>query len=482
MSNQTTKGAAATGHHLTSQAALEVIQAGGNAFDGAIAAAFMACVCEPVLASPGGGGFAMVHNQKTTRLFDFFAQTPLQKNKQPLDFAEIEADFGTARQIFHIGHASSATPGFISGLFILHEKHARLPMAKLIAPARDAAAKGIKITSFQHYLSSVVAPILLNSPESRKVFAPGGHLHQTGETFINPDLAEFMHQLGTVGQKAFPVETILSAQQLRGHLRLQDFDNYQVVERDSLVVETAGSKIHLNPLPAAGGVMVAHALANCDHTTDLSVATALATLDQARRDYNGDLGLLLADTGPASYRGTTHICVVDDQQNVCSMTLSNGEGNGYIVDGCGFMLNNMLGEADINPGGMLGWPENTRMSSMMCPTIVEHHDGSTIALGSGGSNRIRSAIFQVLVNLLIKEQTIEQAVENPRVHIENGHLDLEPFGDKKLSLQLKAAFRDHRQWSQKNMFFGGCHIARVAPNQKFDGYGDPRRFGHFASL
>ncbi len=485
------KGAAATGHHLTTQAALEIIKAGGNAFDGAIAAALMACVCEPVLASPGGGGFAMIHNGDKsggkTGLLDFFARTPIRKNTAVLDFTEVEADFGAARQIFHIGQASSATPGFIPGLFAVHEKHARLPMIKLVAPARDAAAGGVEITAFQNKLSHVVAPILLNSRQSRKLFAPDGHLHRTGETFFNPQLAQFMDQLGAIGLKAFPTDAILTAQKKNGHLRREDFENYQARERKSLAVEVAGSMVHLNPLPAAGGVMVALALANLESeaTTEIAaLARALGKVDKARRKAGGDLDLLLAGAGPPAYRGTTHICVVDDQQNACSMTLSNGEGNGYLVGECGFMLNNMLGEADINPGGMLGWNVASRMSSMMCPTIVEHGDGAVLALGSGGSNRIRSTIFQVLVNLLISkqgigQQGIRQAVEQARLHVENGHLDFEPFADRQIVSHLKTAFPDHRQWPDKNMFFGGCHVAGVLADGSFCGAGDQRRDGIF---
>ncbi len=478
----TGKAAAATGHHLTTQAALETIEAGGNAFDGAIAAALMACVCEPVLASPGGGGFAMIHTRGKTRLLDFFAQTPIGKSSLPIDFNEVEADFGSASQKFHIGYASSATPGFIPGLFALHEKYACLPMKKLIEPARKAASVGVEITSFQHYLSSVVAPILLKSPESRAVFAPLGHLHQIGETFFNRDLAMFLDQLGITGQKAFPREFVLTAQQEQGHLRLEDFENYKVFERQTLNVEVGRSKVHLNPAPAAGGVLVALALANLAGSSTADVAQALKTVDLARRSTNSDLAILLAKSGPSAYRGTTHISVVDDQKNACSMTLSNGEGNGYIAGDCGFMLNNMLGETDINPGGKLGWPVNTRMSSMMCPTIIESHEGAVLAMGSGGSSRIRSTIFQVLVHLLIRKTSIAEAVKASRLHIENGHLDLEPFKSGDIAAQLKTAFPDHCQWPDKNMFFGGCHIASLQTDRTFSGFGDPRRFGHFASL
>lgn len=482
MNSTTGKATAATGHRLTTQAALEIINTGGNAFDGAIAAAFMACVCEPILASPGGGGFAMTRTASGTHLTDFFAQTPLDINNSALDYSEIEADFGTAKQIFHIGNASSATPGFIPGLFALHEKFASLPMEKLITPARKAAFEGIEVTPFQYYLTTVISPILLHTKQSRAVFAPDGQLKQSGEIFHNRDMADFFDQLGTRGQSAFPLGNILADQKDAGHLRAADFENYKVIDRSSHCIDVAGSKVHLNPIPAAGGILIALAFDRLSGSSTLDIARALAEIDHIRRQSNNDLNTLLSQLGPPAHRGTTHISVVDHNHNACSMTLSNGEGNGIMVDDCGFMLNNMLGEADVNPAGKLGWPVNTRLSSMMCPTIVEHKDGSVLALGSGGSNRIRSAIFQVLTNLLIKGKSLQDSVTTPRLHIENGHLDFELPDDEQTIRQLKEAFSDHRMWPEKNMFFGGCHIACQNKDHSFNGIGDHRRHGYFASL
>ncbi|HFC05106.1 MAG TPA: hypothetical protein ENJ55_05315 [Rhizobiales bacterium] len=187
----------------------------------------------------------------------------------------------------------------------------------------------------------------------------------------------------------------------------------------------------------------------------------------------------MATLGPPAYRGTSHISVVDRQQNACAMTLSNGEGNGFIVKDCGFMLNNMLGETDINPGGKRDWPLNVRMSSMMCPTIVENTDGSIFALGSGGSNRIRSAIFQVLTNLLVRNRDIAESVIHPRLHVEDGHLDFELPGNLETARLLQKTFSDHRQWPQHNMFFGGCHVVGFDADKTFHGIGDPRRHGFY---
>ena len=123
---------------------------------------------------------------------------------------------------------------------------------------------------------------------------------------------------------------------------------------------------------------------------------------------------------PAAYRGTTHISVIDADGNAAAASLSNGEGNGFIVGKFGFMLNNMLGEEDLAPEGLGGGARGSRLSSMMAPTIIAETNGSVTALGTGGSNRIRTAILQVAVNLLDRGMRLEDAVEAPRLHVEKG--------------------------------------------------------------
>src|SRR5262249_11306565 len=130
---------------------------------------------------------------------------------------------------------------------------------------------------------------------------------------------------------------------------------------------------------------------------------------------------------PAAHRGTTHVSVIDGDGNAASASLSNGEGNGSIVGNFGFMLNNMLGEEDLSPDGLGRWCEGVRLSSMMAPPIILQPDGTVAALGTGGSNRIRTAILQVAVNLLDNRLSLADAVAAPRLHLErDGKLSFEP--------------------------------------------------------
>ena len=113
----------ASGHYQTSKAASDILDAGGNAYDAVLAALFMSFVTEPLLSSPGGGGYLLAHPKgKGAKIFDFFAQTPFSKNQNKKDFYPIHGDFGDAQQEFHIGLASAAIPGVPAGIFAIHQQ------------------------------------------------------------------------------------------------------------------------------------------------------------------------------------------------------------------------------------------------------------------------------------------------------------------------------------------------------------------------
>jgi gamma-glutamyltranspeptidase/glutathione hydrolase len=338
-------GAVAAGHNLTAKAGAEMLREGGSAVDAAIAALAMACVCEPVLASPGGGGFAMIRDGNTgkTQLLDFFTQTPLEKRGNAEDgFQTIETDFGPTKQIFHIGPATVATPGFLDGLDALSKRGARLTLQDHFAPAIEAASSGFKLTGYQAYLSTVVAPILMATEASRNLFAPVGQLRGAGETFVNPGLAETFRVLGQTSWRDSEIAgALLEEQAANGHLSEADLSAYRVEEREPLSLSVGEARVFLNPGPAASGTLIQYALQHLGDSKPVSLAAALNAADEARLSARGDLSALLKH--PLRQNGTTHISAVDADGNACSVTVSNGTGSGEIVNGFGFMLNNIPG-------------------------------------------------------------------------------------------------------------------------------------------
>ncbi len=510
-------GVAASGHKETSKAARILLEEGGNAFDAALGAMCAACVCEPMLASLGGGGFLLAKpDAGDSRVFDFFAQTPSAANGD-LDFYPIRADFGPTTQEFHIGMGSIAVPGVVAGLFAAHQALCRLPLAKIIEPAVYLAREGLRINRLQRYINEILKAIIDASPEATEfatpMFAPG-RLAEIGEFIYNPDLADTFESLATNHPRWFyegdpAIELARDCAQRGGLISAQDMRDYEVIVRTPVQVETHGARIMTNSPPSPGGCLTVFALSllnSIRHSDDKrgspQHALALARVMQAsglvRQRHGLESGL--DDTTAAAIlsqehlsnwqntlrggglvtRGTTHISVADAAGNLASLTLSNGEGSAYVLPRSGIMLNNMLGEEDLNPNGFHRLPPGSRLASMMTPTIASMADGRQIALGSGGSNRIRSAILQVLVNLLEFDMDLEEAVSAPRIHLEGSHLDVESGFSGPVLKALEAEWPGLKQWPGNNLFFGGVHAVARLGNGEFRAAGDPRRGGAVA--
>ena len=507
-------GAVAAGHPATAEAAAWALEEGGNAFDAAMAGLCAACVAEPVLTSLGGGGFLLAHQGgRRNTLYDFFVQTPVQKRSvSELDFYPILADFGTAQQEFHIGMGSIATPGTIKGLFRIHSELGSLPMREIVKPALDFARNGIVLNPLQACIFSIVAPIYLSTQGARRLYSSSqvdDSLAVEGENFRQPELADALELLAIEGERLFyqgemGAELIAACNVGGGYLNKPDLDSYKVVKREPLGYNYLHARIWTNPTPSSGGSLIrfAHALleskdqgefGSVQYLKLLSAVmqqTNLARMENGRTETGDAGGLLHPETisrfrsalsgHPVNSRGTTHISVVDGQGNAASLTLSNGEGSGYVLPGTGIMLNNMLGEEDLNPGGFHHWATGVRVSSMMAPTLAIDQ-GRIIATGSGGSNRLRTAILQTLNNLYYFGMDVQEAVDSPRLHVEKDLLSIEPGFPESSVDELCAVYPDHHRWTDKNLFFGGTHTV-IRDGRGFSGAGDSRRDGVFLSV
>ena len=458
----------------------------------------------------------LAHSRKNRPLlYDFFTQTPGRKSAPELiDFHPILADFGTAQQEFHIGMGSIATPGVVKGISTIHRDLCRLPLKEIIQPACAAAREGVEINAFQHYIADIVSPIIKSTPAALKLHATREnpeHIASPTERVYHNQMADAFEHLALEGEALFyqgemGQEMLKACHTDGGHLRREDLLHYQVERRAPLELSYHSAHLFTNPAPSVGGTLIAFALALLEsenlgqyvagaaaHLTRVAEAQRLTQklrkekgidvdLDEAssRRILEGDLVRSYRESMKHHHhfpRGTTQISIADNDGNIASMTLSNGEGSGYVIPGAGIMLNNMLGEEDINPHGFHQWPENRRIASMMSPTLVLSSQGQAIATGSGGSNRIRSAILQVLIGLLDFHMEVERAVEAPRLHYEGTLLNLEAGTDDSSIRQLFEMFPDNCLWPEKNLFFGGAHTVLRSPDGSLSGKGDSRRGG-----
>jgi gamma-glutamyltranspeptidase / glutathione hydrolase len=498
----------ATGHSATTSAARTMLEAGGNAADAAIAATLAATVAEPMLCSLGGGGHALVQVEGRAPVsLDCFTHTPRHCRAEPLDFYPIIGNFGTDIQEFHVGMAAIATPGLVAGLFALAERYGRMPMTELIRPAARLAREGVALNATQHYTLNILEPIVRASKESARLFGLANRqdpIPAIGSRIGNPPLADFLEELARQGEAFFyhgePARRLAEdSVHSGGHLTLADLGNYRIRWRRPLRWHYRKATVWSTPPPAFGGMMLALACANLadnlapdtDHGSPQHAAAlcqAMKSSEDLRRQLEKPelLGsarsLRQAFSGltrPAAVvqRGTTHISVEDGNGLAVSMTLSNGEGSGYVLPGTGIILNNMLGEEDINRTGFHTWPANRRLASMMAPTILRRQ-GHRWLLGSGGSNRIRTALVQAISGIVDFDLSLDQAIGAPRMHLEGDRLAIETpvngWPEHTLAW-LAERYPQARHWPERNMYFGGVHA--TGPD---GAVADPRRGGEAA--
>lgn len=496
------------GNNTTAEAVADVIQSGGNAFDGAMAGVFMAMVSEPALTSAGGGGFLMAYpeNRKPI-LYDFFVDMPIGNSKSP-DFFSIEVDFGDSQQEFHIGRGSVAVPGIIAGLLHVHNQLGKIPLKEVVTPAINAGKNGIALSHKQAYFLDILEPIMCHNDAGKKIFCSGDKLIQTNETLKMEKFADFLDTLSLEGVDFFYkgeiAELIVDFQMEGGFITHKDMEKYSVVERNPIVTAFNGYQVLSNPPPAVSGLLVDFilrllqsrgcsddhqisiqemvyafeitGLARAEHLQDFSQKMEIDmsnVFEKYRKMFLENLNKPASGNLPENRNGsTTHISIIDKSGNAASVTTTNGEGCGYVLPQAGFMLNNMLGEEDLNPLGFHKHPPGARLPSMVAPTIVLKDGKPVLVTGTAGSNRIRSVIVQMIVNIFCNGMDIETATRHPRVHLEGNILHVEPGIPNTILEMLSARYKIHH-WKEQNVFFGGANSVLNS-----EGMGDPRRGGY----
>jgi gamma-glutamyltranspeptidase / glutathione hydrolase len=516
-------GAIAAGHPETARVGADILAAGGSAVDACVAAGIAGWAAEPTVTGPGGGGFMLVHDARRHRTvaLDFFTALPgigLTPRSRP-GLIDVDVEFGTTTQLFRVGPASCAVPGVPFGLALAHRRFGRLPWAELVAPAVNLARNGVEVTPAHAALFAILEAILLREPESRDVFGPDGELLGEGATVVNTRLADTLERYAEHGADEFVEgETGRSIARCMndrgGTLTADDLARYRVIVRRPLQMGYRGSPIAINPPPSSGGVLIAHALAVLgrlelggapnDPASVRAVLLALRAAQAARTAAferalvrGGAAALMLDDDHvdrslaaasarapePTAARGTSHLSVIDGEGNAASMTCSTGCGSGVFAPGTGVHLNNMLGETDLALSSVRLQPGD-RQTSMMSPTLAfrgpgEGPPGVRLALGSSGSERIRSAIVQVLSHVLDHARPVDEAVRLPRLHPDGPVVQCEGGFPEATADALAEDGEQVVRWPDRNLYFGGAQGVTFDPGASgFAAGGDPRRGGH----
>jgi gamma-glutamyltranspeptidase/glutathione hydrolase len=484
-------GIIAAGHPLTAQAGAQVLREGGNAIDAAVAAMLTSFVTESLLTGLGAGGYMLVAGGGIEpALLDFFVAAPTRSNDgSESEMHKVDVSFGDAGQVFHVGPASCGVHGTPAGVCEAVRRWGTIALEELAAPAARLACDGVVLNTGQAYIAKILGDLLSSTPECAALWAPGGRILREGELLRNPELGDALVRLGRDGAEPFYRGDIAAAVcawlgERGGSVSVADLDAYRAIAREPVRVAYRDREILTNPPPSAGGTLLAYALALLDRgpapPTLRGVIDAMAAAQSERTpefvDGLGEDGFL--ERFLASRLGsTTHISVIDRDGRACSTTCTNGEGSGVVIPGTGMHMNNVMGEEDLNPLGFHRHPARRRMPSMMAPSIVMRDGAVELALGSAGSNRIRSALLQTIVAVVDHAMQVQEAVSAPRVHFENGVVFAEPG----IELPPLAPETDIVRFAAINLFFGGVQ-AVLRDGELLSGAGDPRRGGVAVSV
>ncbi len=499
----------ASGHQLASEAAGQILEAGGNAFDAVVAAGFASAVAEPTLTSLGGGGFMVGHSEKTGQdmFFDFFVDTPGRGRENDVfdpDFYPITVDFGGSCQDFNIGSGSIAVPGTLKGLLHIHKKLGRMNLADIVSPAKEAALHHM-INGHMGYFLKLLYPIMTITERGRKIYQPDGKYLEAGDFLQNFEMAEFLDSLSSGGADSFYFGEI--AQKIDremkdggGLLTAEDLAAYEVKERKPLSIQYKDSLFLTVPEPSMGGTLIALSLSlmeelsqkilkwgSAEHLMDIialmkeveSLREAGVITPAALEQFLQKRTVLAQSTLKMRLfsRGTTHVSVADKNGNCASMTCSNGEGAGYFAPGTGIMLNNMMGEDDLHPEGFHSSEPGERVLSMMSPSLLLKEGKVRLVIGSGGSKRIRTAVSQVLSQVVDFDRPLQQAIDAPRLYLDGDCLQMEP-GFSEQAVTAVEQKLPVNLWAKKDVYFGGVHA--VIPG--IEGAADPRRGGSVVTI
>ena len=479
--------AIAAPNEAAASAGEQIALAGGNAIDAALAATLVTMVNEVGIVSLSSGGFITVQppDGSAPHTVDGWMDMPGRGRSLGGGTWDIDTSYGGGVTVT-IGPGSVACHGSVAAFGEAHERWGSIPWRELVAPAIEVARGGFQLGSASRfYLEYVHDDIFGWDEQSHSAVHHDDGTISTGLVEL-PDLVGSLEQIADHGPSALHTgdlaQMISSDVTSRGGiLGPADLAAYRPVVRPSLMSTVGRWRLGTNPPPSVGGVCVAamlrlldehptgrwdsadvahlvrvqravlgHRLDTLDHTDDLEHDVA-AFLDLVDRDH-----LAVLESG-----STAHVSATDSDGGACAVTVSSGYSSGMIAKGTGIWLNNCLGEQELNAKGLHGLAPGTRLLSNMAPTVGHHPDGSSIAIGSPGADRITTAIVQVLAGFINGGLGLQDAVNHPRVHV---HRAGRPDEDVKIE-------------TQPSMYYGGVGVTLRKPDGRLVAAADPRRDG-----
>lgn len=444
---------------MTAEVGEAILEQGGSAGDAAAAMVLASCVAETVFTGLGGGGFATYFDASTSTVscLDFFVAVPGLGGPRSAEAQHIAIDFGGEIVPYAVGPATVAVPGVPAGVEAMHQRWGRLPWGTVVDPSIRHAERGVTLAPMHAKVLSTIAPAMLIGAGTA-VYGRDGGVMPSGSRLHHPGLDRSLGLLRDEGAQAFydgPIgEQMVRAVGEQGDLSAPDLAAYEVRE-------TAPRHVTL------GGVDV---VARGDDLDDL--LTTLARLELCDDDAELATRLVASLRGEPRRGDTTSLAVCDPDGNACAVTTSMGLSSGVWLPDYGIHLNSMLGEGELlrhrlQPG--------ERMTSMMSPFVVLGADAPVLVAGAAGGSRIRSALTQVLVNVVHHQMSVQDAIDAPRLNPVPGRVHVEP-GVSEEVLDALRTIDEVVTWPALDSYFGGvAAIGLSGPGADSRRGGDVRR-------
>jgi len=459
----------ASANAYATDAGMEVLARGGNAFDAAIAVSATLGLVEPESSGLGGGGFMLLRVAKDGRevFIDARERAPYAATRDM--FLDAEGEVVRDRSVN--GALAAAIPGLPAGLDHLAGKYGRLPLRESLAPAIRLANEGWRFGPKNAAMLGWRREVLARSPAAAELFLRDGQVPAEGTLMRNPDYAQVLERLAARGADGFyrgefAARLVRGVNEAGGIWSERDLAEYTVVEREPLRISHRGYEITTAPAPSSGGVALAtmlKVLEGYDYPRLGKAQRSHLLVEAMRRAYRdralylGDpdfvqapVQMLTSDAYAAGLRAsihpakatpsdllpgidaqplrpdTTHFSIIDAEGNMIAVTqtVNLPYGNALVVPGTGFLLNNEMDDFSVKPGvpnafGLVGDDANAiapgkRPLSSMTPTIISGH-GRTAVLGTPGGSRIITMVLLGLLELM-DGQGAQATAAAPRFH------------------------------------------------------------------
>ncbi|MEE7545732.1 gamma-glutamyltransferase, partial [Xanthomonas sp. Kuri4-1] len=456
-------------HHLATEAGLQVLREGGNAFDAAVAVSSTLAVVEPISSGLGGGGFFLLHDARSGKDVMLDAREYAPQSATPERFLDKDGNLDRDRSVN--GPWSAGIPGLPAALVELAGQHGRLPLKQSLAPAIRIATAGFPVYARMAKGYASRREVMERYPGTREVYLRNGKPIAEGDVFKQPELARTLTLLADRGFDGFyrgetARKLLKGVKQAGGHWTAEELAGYRVKQREPISFDYNGWKITTAPPPSSGGIALAEMLqilegwdlprldevqrthlvveamrrAYRDRTFFLGDPDFVAIPQRVltSKDYAMGLratinpakatpsDLLSGNPTPLEDDETTHFSIIDGEGNRvgATQTVNLLYGSGLIPKGTGVLLNDEMDDFALKPGtpnafGVMGYAANApkpgkRMLSSMTPTFMESADKVAV-LGTPGGSRI---ITMVLLGILGYDAGLDaqQVAALPRYH------------------------------------------------------------------